>query len=260
MVRIIERIGIADSDLRGLLDLVDPARCGERGAHVPDSLLRDLPRAIGCDVATFQVMDPYRWEGEVQALEDDPLDDLPDVDRLSRAAFWEAWSYPQRSGDFVTVTRSSDRIPGVQRGRCFDAYIEARGDRPAGAAHVPFPSGAVDHRLLLWRLDGADFTDRDVQLLGLLRPPLVRLYRLHQRAISRAGAPALTARQWQVVRLMAAGDSNRQMARALVLSEATVRKHLENIYARLEVNSRTEALARVGYLTDEAVPPITQGT
>jgi DNA-binding CsgD family transcriptional regulator len=38
----------------------------------------------------------------------------------------------------------------------------------------------------------------------------------------------------------------------LGLSEATVRKHLENIYVRLNVLNRTEALARVGPLIDAA--------
>jgi DNA-binding NarL/FixJ family response regulator len=39
------------------------------------------------------------------------------------------------------------------------------------------------------------------------------------------------------------GHTNRQIARDLGVSEGTVRKHLENIYRRLEVQSRTEAIA-----------------
>ena len=51
---------------------------------------------------------------------------------------------------------------------------------------------------------------------------------------------------------MAAGHSNAEIARQLFLSENTVRKHLENIYQRLSVSSRTAAVARAfqaGYLT-----------
>lgn len=44
---------------------------------------------------------------------------------------------------------------------------------------------------------------------------------------------------------MATGDSNAQVARALHVSEATVRKHLEHIFSRLDVASRTEAVVRV---------------
>lgn len=62
----------------------------------------------------------------------------------------------------------------------------------------------------------------------------------------RHGRPELTKRQWDILRLLAAGCSNRQTARALEISEATVSKHLENLYTRLApVNSRTEALAKV---------------
>ena len=57
-----------------------------------------------------------------------------------------------------------------------------------------------------------------------------------------------TSRQVQLLRRVAQGDTNRQVARDLGLSEGTVRKHLENIYARLEVHSRTEAVARAGAL------------
>lgn len=48
----------------------------------------------------------------------------------------------------------------------------------------------------------------------------------------------------EIVRQVATGATNTQIARTLVLSEGTVRKHLENIFLRLAVLSRTEAVAR----------------
>jgi DNA-binding NarL/FixJ family response regulator len=57
------------------------------------------------------------------------------------------------------------------------------------------------------------------------------------------GVPDLTPRQWEILRLVADGLSNAQIARAVSLSEGTVRKHLENVYGRLEVASRTAAVA-----------------
>ena len=56
--------------------------------------------------------------------------------------------------------------------------------------------------------------------------------------------PELTPRHWELLRLVAAGHTNSQIARRLGLSEATVRKHLENIYGRLQVSSRTAAVTR----------------
>jgi DNA-binding NarL/FixJ family response regulator len=51
----------------------------------------------------------------------------------------------------------------------------------------------------------------------------------------------LTAREAEVLRLVAAGRSNREIAAALVISEHTVARHLQNIFAKLGVSSRTAA-------------------
>jgi DNA-binding CsgD family transcriptional regulator len=51
----------------------------------------------------------------------------------------------------------------------------------------------------------------------------------------------LTARELQVLRLVAAGKSNREIASALVISEHTVARHMQNIFTKLEVPSRTAA-------------------
>jgi DNA-binding NarL/FixJ family response regulator len=51
----------------------------------------------------------------------------------------------------------------------------------------------------------------------------------------------LTAREVEVLRLVAAGHSNREIAATLVISERTVARHLQNIFAKLRVSSRTAA-------------------
>jgi DNA-binding NarL/FixJ family response regulator len=53
----------------------------------------------------------------------------------------------------------------------------------------------------------------------------------------------LTAREVEVLRLVAAGRSNPQIAAELVLSEKTVARHLSNIFTKLGVGSRTAAAA-----------------
>lgn len=53
----------------------------------------------------------------------------------------------------------------------------------------------------------------------------------------------LTAREVQVLRLVAAGRSNAAIAAELVLSEKTVARHLSNIFGKLDVGSRTAAAA-----------------
>ena len=53
----------------------------------------------------------------------------------------------------------------------------------------------------------------------------------------------LTARELEVLRLVAAGRSNREIAAALTISEHTAARHLQNIFAKLHVSSRTAASA-----------------
>ncbi|MFI5086586.1 MAG: response regulator [Actinomycetales bacterium] len=55
--------------------------------------------------------------------------------------------------------------------------------------------------------------------------------------------PALSAREVQLVGLLATGLSNRVIARQLFISEATVKTHLVHIYAKLGVDNRTAAIA-----------------
>ena len=57
------------------------------------------------------------------------------------------------------------------------------------------------------------------------------------------GSHGLSERELEVLRLVASGKSNREIAAALVLSEHTVARHLQNIYAKLRVPSRAAATA-----------------
>jgi DNA-binding NarL/FixJ family response regulator len=60
---------------------------------------------------------------------------------------------------------------------------------------------------------------------------------------SAADTAGLSARELEVVRLVAAGRSNQAIAAELVLSEKTVARHLSNIFGKLGVSSRTAAAA-----------------
>ena len=55
---------------------------------------------------------------------------------------------------------------------------------------------------------------------------------------------SLTAREREVLAWVARGKTNAQIAELLWLAPSTVRKHLENVYAKLGVNTRTAAVAR----------------
>jgi DNA-binding CsgD family transcriptional regulator len=72
-------------------------------------------------------------------------------------------------------------------------------------------------------------------------PDLARVDSLLANA--RGDTHGLTERELEVLRLVAAGKSNREISAALVISEHTVARHVQNIFAKLNVSSRTAASA-----------------
>lgn len=99
------------------------------------------------------------------------------------------------------------------------------------------------------------FEARSVELLSMLEPALRRVLRPHARVSALA---LLSHAERRVLDLVAQGGSNRDIAAELSLSEATVRKHLENTYRKLGVANRTAAAALVlsGALDRSADPLI----
>ncbi|MFF7190232.1 LuxR C-terminal-related transcriptional regulator [Streptomyces sp. NPDC008222] len=62
-------------------------------------------------------------------------------------------------------------------------------------------------------------------------------------AVRTPGNEPLSAREREVLALVAKGTSNREIARVLFISEATVKTHLTHLYAKLGVNDRAAAVA-----------------
>jgi DNA-binding CsgD family transcriptional regulator/protein-L-isoaspartate O-methyltransferase len=160
----------------------------------------------------------------------------------------DAW-WAARGAIRAEVMTSVGGAAGI---RCptFDGYSDRRW--PQGIEHhlmlaLPEPPGPAAGpgryvRLVWHRGPGPDFSERDRALLVLLRPHLHQAYLDAERR--RHPVPRLTPRQNDLLRLLAAGHTNTQIARRLGISEGTVRSHLENIYERLGVSSRTAAVTR----------------
>jgi DNA-binding NarL/FixJ family response regulator len=78
----------------------------------------------------------------------------------------------------------------------------------------------------------------------ILGAAAARLAQLQWRSTSAGPFPELSEREREVLDLVARGLDNRAIARRLVLSDKTIRNHVSNIFTKLGVGSRGEAIAR----------------
>ena len=242
-----EQLVVTDSDVQRMLAITRQYDADD-GEALPWELLRDLVQLVPCDLFEASGQDTPRWDFFAEQLlpagEGSGADELGMA--LYRMHYWgSACSYPDRSGDSAAVFRVSDLM---SRREHHDSPLYVELGHPEGIEHelmVCLDAGAPQRtvRLLFNRGPGSDFSERDVAVLTLLRPHLQAAYLAAERR--RRGLLPLTRRQQQVLQYVGAGFTNRQIARRLALSETTVRKHLENIFARLEVSSRTAAVARL---------------
>jgi DNA-binding CsgD family transcriptional regulator len=155
--------------------------------------------------------------------------------------YWEPkrkWCLPELTGDYLLVYTADDVVSLRQRRRWHHPEIGEFRERLIQAV-LPDVSFGRHLRLSAWR-DGSNFTPKDVLFLKLLQPHIQRAYAASVTA--RHSTPRLTPRQLQVMHMVRSGLSDRQIARALNLSEGTVHNHLTNIFRRLDVQSRTAAV------------------
>jgi DNA-binding NarL/FixJ family response regulator len=90
---------------------------------------------------------------------------------------------------------------------------------------------------------------------AVLSPSVAARLMSRFRAPAGVGAGPLSHRELEVLELVAAGTTNREAAARLFISEATVKTHLLNIYAKLGVSDRAAAVAEAfnrGLLTPQA--------
>ena len=250
---------MTDTDIRALLGVFDRCQPAADDDIFYADVLTGLRELIPCDDITFQLMDVAEQRVKLLFVTDEGVqreESVGATDEYTQLFWQEFWEEdgcagPLTTGDYSTLLHQAELWSP-----------RAWANTPLGSAYaalgmkdeilVPMtPLGGTDRRLLLFRgQDSPDFSEREKAMLALARPHIAELHTRRDRELR--GEPHLTPRQWEVLRQVATGASNTQIARTLGLSDTTVRKHLENVFLRLGVQSRTEALARVHAFLDAA--------
>ena len=160
---------------------------------------------------------------------------------------------------FIPAQRISD-VVDMRAFRKTELWELVHGDEMPHAIQMRFPGARKTKLVLEVDRSGRNFSSRDVLVVEMLRPSLIAYEAYRGLAWMGAGphdaSPnALSPRENEVLDSVAQGASNAQIAERLWISPGTVKKHLDNIYVKLEVTSRTEALARTGRSSGAADAP-----
>jgi DNA-binding CsgD family transcriptional regulator len=229
---------LSANDFHAALDLLGAiAEAGSDTRSFAAVGVERLPRLVASEFTTLSVCNLVSGRREVYGL---PAGALSAEDRAAFDRHFKAHPLVRFHGyDGGGVTqRISDCLPFAQfrRGALFNEYYRRIGIDHAIAVPVLVRDGLLVSFVL--NRSRRDFSDHERALLDLLRPQLARLYR-RASALDR-----LTARESEVLHWIAGGKTDRQIGAILGISARTVQKHLQNLYPKLGVESRTAAAMR----------------
>jgi DNA-binding CsgD family transcriptional regulator len=238
--RLLELIG----DISGLLDL------GEFRRGLPKALLRAVPARW----ASLNEVGPARVATIVEPHLEEPWPQLF-AELAHENPIYQRWQRthdgrPYRFSDVAT----REQLEATE--------LYRRVYAPLGIEHqIAFTLPCRPDRVLAAVLSRSDrdFADAERDFLDRARPYLIQAYRnavaySELRERSPAGLEqalielGLTLREAEVVRLVASGGSNRDIAAGLGVTDRTIQKHLERAFRKLGVRNRSEAASRAWQL------------
>lgn len=245
---------LSRSDLQAILGFLELAYGAASEEAFPPAVLESLTRLVPCDEVSFTELDRVRKKviRGVAYRKDGPASG-PGMETFWRLVHQHplcAQTVASRFdalkiSDFVTSRQLRNREIYGEWFRPWETEHELEAAIPSPLWHTK--------TLVFGRMRArSDFDERDRSVVNLLQPHLIQLYRnatLRRRFAGGCGegvkAAVLTDREREVLMLVREGKTNSQIARELWIAHGTVRKHLEHIYRKLGVQSRTAALARL---------------
>jgi DNA-binding CsgD family transcriptional regulator len=247
-LRLVPGARLSNSDHHDTLALLSEAAAVDGRQPFEHATIESLLRLIPADRAGYF---EYGGGGEVEGIANTFFVDEPAccVDTLdwatSEVVQTTISSWPLR--DNCDVSRPPLKLSDFLTRRQLHRnpwYCEVM--RPSGIEHelklwLAAPAGMARGFFLVRGPRERDFEERDRSLLELLQPHLLKIRERWER---RRRPSLLTDREAEVLGLVALGLTNSEIAVRLVISRTTVRTHLENIFGKLDVHTRTAAVAR----------------
>ncbi|MGH3214300.1 MAG: response regulator transcription factor [Streptosporangiaceae bacterium] len=243
-----------------LVDFLLEAVADEGTTPFPANVLAGMRRVVRCETVSYLEWSPQELL-EFSLAADDPASILP---------VWDAYPHVRQDDPLAGGTDGGSSLPDREwpgRALAISDFISDREFRRRGlyaevckplgvraVMKVFLPTGRATGASLVFDTTRSRYTETDRLTLERLVPHLGQLRR---NALARRTYPALmdstaaarmrllrlTPRERVVLARAAAGETNTVIAQALFVSPGTVRKHLEHMYDKLEVRTRTEAAA-----------------
>jgi len=250
----VERLG--PSDYEAVLGFLRHLYAPDPVEAFPRRALNGLSGLIEADILTYNEIDPARQRaytiqepvGVISASQIGTFEHFTDQHPLITHYARTRESKPRKISDFLTLSQFHNLD-------LYQEFFREVGINYQMAVTIPSSPDLVIGIAL--NRSRSDFSERDRSMLDVIRPHLVQAYRnaaeraaLQERAETAErvlwSSPArslstLSVREHEVLVLVADGKTNREIAELLVLSSRTVQKHLEHIYEKLGVHTRTAA-------------------
>ena len=244
------------TDLRGILDFLVDANELEFDLPYPPDIVARLGDLVASPGVVYRENDARNHRTPVLVTragaykdDDDPL-------------YWALGPDPIIRYRVATGNLEATRLSDVASRRAYREsalYREYFGEEVEFMIDLGLPEsdGRLRSFLFCRRREDGDFSARDRAVLEALRPHFSRfeadakrrrqlnVLLRGQEPIDDAIVMRLTARELEIVELVAAGLTNAEIATRLWVAPSTVKKHLENVYAKLGVGRRTAAASLV---------------
>jgi DNA-binding CsgD family transcriptional regulator len=255
---------LAPSDWRAVLDVLgDLADALDDGDGFARCGVEVLPRLAASEITTLSLCDLARGHRHVIGRP------ACAIGAQARTAFDHHFHaqplvryHAAERGAFVHRISDSPPFADFRQTGLYDDYYRVIGIDYA----VALPLRVDDEWLVsfVFNRHGRDFSEREVACLEQARVGAARLFArtsLVERARDAGRMPhdagpqlrrvqSLTDREHEVLRWVAAGKTDRDIAAILAISHRTVHKHLQSAYAKLGVETRTAAVMRLVARTD----------
>jgi DNA-binding CsgD family transcriptional regulator len=231
-------------DAASLLEIVHDGVRDTGHDPFPSSVLLGLARLIPSDACVgYQEADVASGFRVVELVEVIGTPPSPKTESAFHTLGWQNPMHCSLHANKEDVLRLSDLLTRRQRRNLEynDLVWRPHGIDDALRVWLPAPRGRA--RSIYLERSSKNYTERERTLFALLRPHLVRIRINAESRRWMDDTHGLTPREAEVLGWVARGRTNAEIGAALFISPQTVRKHLENIFEKLDVRTRTAAAA-----------------